>query len=90
MSIDWNDPRRTGAAPSVSNMQTITVTSAPPIDWQARATAAEAENAKLRDALRFYADRKGYAPTGPSKHFPLADDEGNTARQALQETTDAG
>jgi len=71
-------------------MQTITVSSAPPIDWQARATAAEAREAKLREALRFYADRKGYAPTGPSKHFPLADDEGNVARQTLQETTNVG
>lgn len=51
MSIDWNDPRNTGAAPAISNMQTITVTSGPPVDWQARATAAEAENATLRDAL---------------------------------------
>lgn len=78
MSYPWNDPRMTGAAPAISNMQTITVTSAPPIDWQARATAFEAENATLRDALKIaivlVAAEMPHAPMLP--HL----------RQALKET----
>jgi len=52
-----------------------------PIDWQARATAAKAENAKLRDALEFYANGIGATEI---------DDQGSVARAALQETTDVG
>ena len=41
MSIDWNDP--------YYGEQYVIGKIIPPTDWQARATAAEAENAKLRD-----------------------------------------
>jgi hypothetical protein len=37
----------------------------------------------LTEALQFYADRSKYQHTGPSKYYPLADDEGNVARTAL-------
>jgi hypothetical protein len=84
MSYLWNDPRRTGAAPSVSNMQTITVTSAPPIDWQARATAAAAEIRRLREVLEEVDIRlcdHGFDDDSYTRTL-IAD--------ALQETTDVG
>jgi hypothetical protein len=65
-------------------MQTITVSSAPSIDWQARATAAEAREVKLREVLRWIAEMTDVE----------ADFDGfaarTKARQALQETTDVG
>jgi len=78
----WNDPRNTGAAPAISNAQTITVTSAPPIDWQARATAAEAREAKLREALQVIEAYLYATAFGSNEH--------QIANAALQETTDVG
>ena len=42
--------------------------------------------AELEAGLRFYADRKGYDISGPSKYFPLSEDEGNVARALLGDT----
>jgi len=49
MSIDWNDPRYAGCYRTpISANKVVTVSSAPPINWQARAEAAEAQVARLR------------------------------------------
>lgn len=55
MSIDWSEPRYAAryATPLTQ-----------PIDWQARATAAEAENARLREALATVRDYVADASTG--------------------------
>src|SRR5688572_18073685 len=54
--------------------------------WELNAKINEAADAleTMREALAFYADRKGYDTSGPSKWFPLIEDEGAVARKALE------
>ena len=49
-------------------------------------TRLAAHVARLEEALRFYADRSKYDNSGPSKWFPLCEDEGEIARAALSGT----
>jgi hypothetical protein len=50
------------------------------------------ENEVVREALEFYADKKNYEVDGPlvggawgSPHYPIDDDRGKKAREALEE-----
>jgi hypothetical protein len=79
MGYPWNDPRCTGAAPAFSNAQTVTVSTAPPTYWQARARAAEAREAALVTKIEEIRD---VSPVGSDAHV--------LAIAALQETTDVG
>lgn len=66
--------------------------------WQAACEYKEAENKKLRDALKFYADSTNYSrkidykglhyvsPIG--EKFELGEDNGKKAREALKEVED--
>lgn len=60
-----------------------------PDDWMTlnelpvRMAELEARNRELVEGLKFYADRSKYAHTGPSKYYPLVEDEGAVARALL-------
>lgn len=85
MSIDCN-PRYTGGyITPVSANKVVTVSSAPPINWQARAEAAEAQVVRLREHLEKLAEAARYARAhnlvGPAPYNVIE----QCARQALEE-----
>ena len=56
--------------------------------WKARALRAEAENVRLREALRFYADPETYIegdwpPGAIDGEIPIEKDQGAVARATL-------
>lgn len=50
---------------------------------RASVTKLEAENARLRDALRFYAHSRSYIQYRSARHRPVVEDGGDRARAAL-------